>query len=114
MAERDLNTLLSDAAAPSNGINRAMVKHWMGGPIRVTAAGNFAGATVELLMTIKFPADGDVAEYLDTVAHPDNQFIVLHTFTAGGAFNLENLNPCALAVRVSNTAVGTRVRVGIG
>lgn len=109
MPERNVNLLLADGAQPTNGVAVGNVKQWYGGPIRVVATGNFAGATVELMFCTKFPDDGDRADYAE---NPGNYtWVNLHTFNAPGEYVSDNLNPCVLAVKVTNSAGGTSVKV---
>lgn len=113
MAERNANLLLSDEEQPDNGIQRSNVKRWYGGPLQVAVSGEFDGATVDLLLTTRMPADGEAATYEDDEAHPDTDFIEIGTATEPEVFTFEHMNPCALVVRVSNSGNDTRVRAVI-
>jgi hypothetical protein len=109
MAERNVNLLLSNAAQPSNGLANTNVIQWFGGRFVAKATGAFAGASAEIMVCAKAPAGGKRAHYATNAAEYD--WISLHTFTAPGEFVLDNLNPCALAIKVTNSAGTSRIQV---
>ena len=113
MAERNANLLLSDAAKPDAGLHRTSVLSWYGGPLSLQALGNFDGASVEITMVTRMPKGGDRAIFADAAQYPDKDFISLHTFTQPDEFNMQNLNPCALLVKVTGGTNDTRVRVNV-
>lgn len=116
MAERNVNLLLSDEAAPDNGLALGNVIQWFGGPFTADATGDFQGATAEIMVCAEAPKDGDRQDYTDNPG--DYDWVSLHEFTEPGQFTLANLNPCGLAIQISDTVAdedeetpGTRVRV---
>lgn len=111
MPTRNVNLLLSNAAQPANGTATGNVIQWYGGPLSLVAQGVFAGATVDIMIGTRYPSGGSRLDYADPAKYTDADWTVLHTFNAPGQFNLANLNPCALVVRVNGSAAGTRVRV---
>jgi hypothetical protein len=109
MAERNVNLLLSEAAQPSNGLANTNVLQWFGGRFKAIASGTFAGATAKIMVSAKAPKDGNRQDYIDNPG--DYDWIELTSFVAPGTFELENLNPCGLAIEISGSAGTTRVRV---
>jgi hypothetical protein len=109
MTERNVNLLLADGAQPTNGIATDNVHQWYGGAIKLVATGVFDGATAEVMFCTKFPPGGDRADY---AANPGNYvWVSLHEFTEAGEYVLENLNPCVLAINVTNSGANTRAKV---
>lgn len=113
MPERNANLLLADTAKPAAGLHRANVLNWYGGPLSLNALGAFDGATVDIVMVTRMPAGGKRELFADETEFPDADFITLHTFTEPDTFSLDNLNPCALFVRVNGGGNDTRVRVNV-
>lgn len=114
MPERNNSLLLSNAAAPAAGINKTKIIQWYGGPLTVTAIGVFGGATVDIMACTRLPTKGDRADYNNAAKFTDADFSVIATTSAPGTVNLGNVNPCALALRVTNPGTTSRIRVTVG
>lgn len=110
MTEISPSLLLSDAAQPANGVTVANPKAWYGGDLSLIASGNFAGASVQLVMTVKMPPSGKVPT-TPTDWMQDADWIPLgDPITAPGRVDFGNINPCMLAIKVSSSAAGTRIK----
>jgi hypothetical protein len=112
MATRNAGLLLSNAAAPAAGMQNASVIQWYGGNLRVSAQGVFDGATVDIMVCTRLPTGGDRADYLDPTKFTDADWSSLGSTSEPNMLNYGNVNPCALAVKVTNPGANTRIKVG--
>lgn len=114
MSIRNSGLLLANTAQPAAGINKANVIQWYGGQLTISATGEFGGATVDIMACTRFPTSGDKADFSDASKFTDADFSVIATTSAAGMVNLGNVNPCALAVRITNPSGTTRIKVRVG
>lgn len=111
MVTRNSNLLLSNAAAPANGVNYGSLVQWFGGDLNVSVTGVFDGATVDLVFCTRLPKLASNQTYADVLTDAD--WISLSAFTASGKYS-GPLNPCLLGVKISSTGTNTRVRAVAG
>jgi hypothetical protein len=111
MTTRNAGLLLSDAAQPATGISKTTIVQWYGGDLTLIATGAFDGATIEVMACARFPHTGDRAEYADGSKFSDADFSPIATLTEPGTTEYGNVNPCALAVKVTSPGANTRAKV---
>lgn len=113
MVTRNVGLLLDNASAPAAGIDKSVVVQWYGGNLSLVTSGVFDGATVELMACTRLPHSGDRLEYLDPTKFSDADFTPLASVTEPGTQEMGNINPCALAVRITNPGGNTRIKARV-
>lgn len=96
------NLILDPSIAGSTPNGQGNIVTWYGGRPNIDVLGIFGGASVDILVCTKAPAD--LSTLLDT------DWITLETFTQAGFYN-EYLNPCLLSARVSGATGTTELKV---
>jgi hypothetical protein len=118
MTEISPSLLLDSNAQPANGVTTAKPVYWPGGNLSVTYQGVFAGASAQLVCTTNMPPNGTVPD-TPTDWMADDDWIPLgdaYTGQAKSGYMVDygHVNPCMLAIKISDSANTTRIKALIG